>query len=30
VLVVAFSYVLINQVTDVVYRWLDPRTREAA
>ncbi|WP_024929755.1 nickel ABC transporter permease [Methylophilus sp. OH31] len=30
VLVVAFSYVLINQVTDVVYRWLDPRTRGAA
>jgi ABC-type dipeptide/oligopeptide/nickel transport system permease component len=30
VLVVAFSYVLINQLTDVVYRWLDPRTRGAA
>lgn len=27
VLVVAFSYVLINQATDVIYRWLDPRTR---
>ena len=27
VLVVALSYVLINQATDVVYRWLDPRTR---
>ncbi|HSH87087.1 MAG TPA: nickel ABC transporter permease [Methylophilus sp.] len=29
VLVVAFSYVVINQVTDLVYRWLDPRTRGA-
>jgi ABC-type dipeptide/oligopeptide/nickel transport system permease component len=29
VLVVAFSYVLINQTTDVIYRWLDPRTRES-
>ena len=29
VLVVAFSYVLINQLTDIVYRWLDPRTRGA-
>lgn len=27
VLVVAGSYVLINQCTDLVYRWLDPRTR---
>lgn len=27
VLVVALSYVVINQATDVVYRWLDPRTR---
>ncbi|MFD0913119.1 nickel ABC transporter permease [Methylophilus luteus] len=27
VLVVALSYVLINQLTDVAYRWLDPRTR---
>lgn len=27
VLVVAFSYVLINQATDMLYRWLDPRTR---
>lgn len=27
VLVVAMSYVFINQVTDLVYRWLDPRTR---
>ncbi len=27
VLVVALSYVLINQATDLVYRWLDPRTR---
>ncbi|HSI27872.1 MAG TPA: nickel ABC transporter permease [Methylophilus sp.] len=29
VLVIAFSYVLINQLTDVAYRWLDPRTRGA-
>ena len=29
VLVVALSYVLINQATDLVYRWLDPRTRSA-
>ena len=29
VLVVALSYVLINQTTDLVYRWLDPRTRSA-
>ena len=29
VLVVAISYVLINQTTDLVYRWLDPRTRSA-
>lgn len=29
VLVVAFSYVLINQLTDIVYRWLDPRSRGA-
>jgi ABC-type dipeptide/oligopeptide/nickel transport system permease component len=27
VLVVALSYVLINQLTDVAYHWLDPRTR---
>lgn len=27
VLVIAFSYVLINQCTDLVYRWLDPRMR---
>lgn len=27
VLVIALSYVLINQATDLVYRWLDPRTR---
>lgn len=27
VLVIAFSYVLINQLTDLAYRWLDPRTR---
>jgi ABC-type dipeptide/oligopeptide/nickel transport system permease component len=25
--VVALSYVLINQLTDVAYHWLDPRTR---
>ncbi|SDK17558.1 peptide/nickel transport system permease protein [Methylophilus rhizosphaerae] len=29
VLVVALSYVLINQATDIAYRWLDPRTRNA-
>lgn len=29
VLVIALSYVLINQATDLVYRWLDPRTRGA-
>ncbi|MGQ2965681.1 nickel ABC transporter permease [Methylophilus sp.] len=29
VLVIALSYVLINQMTDVAYRWLDPRTRGA-
>ena len=29
VLVIAFSYVLINQLTDLAYRWLDPRTRGA-
>ncbi|MGP1718654.1 MAG: nickel ABC transporter permease [Methylophilus sp.] len=29
VLVIALSYVLINQLTDVAYRWLDPRTRGA-
>jgi ABC-type dipeptide/oligopeptide/nickel transport system permease component len=27
VLVIALSYVLINQTTDLAYRWLDPRTR---
>lgn len=27
VLVVALSYVLINQCTDLLYQWLDPRTR---
>lgn len=27
VLVIALSYVLINQGTDLAYRWLDPRTR---
>ena len=27
VLVVALSYVLINQCTDLFYQWLDPRTR---
>lgn len=27
VLVIALSYVLINQATDLAYRWLDPRTR---
>eukprot|EP01136_Pigoraptor_vietnamica_P040362 Opistho-1_new@1041 len=29
VLVIALSYVLINQATDLAYRWLDPRTRGA-
>ncbi len=29
VLVVALTYVLINQATDLAYRWLDPRTRGA-
>lgn len=29
VLVVALTYVLINQATDLAYRWLDPRTRRA-
>jgi ABC-type dipeptide/oligopeptide/nickel transport system permease component len=29
VLVIALSYVLINQTTDLAYRWLDPRTRGA-
>lgn len=27
VLVVACSYVLVNQCTDLLYQWLDPRTR---
>lgn len=27
VLVIALSYVVINQGTDLAYRWLDPRTR---
>lgn len=30
VLVIALSYVLINQATDLAYRWLDPRTRGRA
>ncbi|MFD0929715.1 nickel ABC transporter permease [Methylophilus glucosoxydans] len=30
VLVIALSYVLINQGTDLAYRWLDPRTRGQA
>lgn len=29
VLVIALSYVVINQATDLAYRWLDPRTRGA-
>jgi len=27
VLVVALSYVLVNLVTDLLYRWADPRVR---
>lgn len=30
VLVIALSYVLVNQGTDLAYRWLDPRMREQA
>lgn len=30
VLIIALSYVLINQATDLAYRWLDPRTRGRA